>query len=160
MDTKLYSVEFAVTLVPHGSINPVITYGLEQAITTVELAQPVTLTFDLSLGKGPAIFFIEFYNKTDDTPDMAVEIQSVTFEGMTLDRFKWNNRYYPRYPQPWASQQTDPLPEYQSSATYMGWNGRWELYFDIPIFTWIHQIEALGWIYAPDPNSDGIKRIE
>jgi hypothetical protein len=42
----------------------------------------------------------------------------------------------------------------------MGWNGRWELNFRVPIFTWIHQLENLGWIYAPDPDSNGIKRIE
>jgi len=160
MDTKPYSVQLAVTLVPHGTVKPVISYGLEQVIDTVELSDTITLTFDLSLSTGPATFFIEFCNKTDNTPDMAVEIQSVTFEGMTLDRFKWASRYYPLYPEPWASQQTAPLPEYQSSATYMGWNGRWELYFDIPIFTWIHRLEALGWIYAPDPDSNGIKRIE
>jgi len=160
MDTKLYSVQFAVTLVPHGTVKPVISYGLEQVIDTVELSDTIALTFDLSLSTGPATFFIEFCNKTDNTPDMAVEIQSVTFEGMTLDRFKWASRYYPLYPEPWASQQVNPLPEFQSSATYMGWNGRWELNFEVPIFTWIHQLEALGWIYAPDSDSNGIKRIE
>ena len=160
MDTKLYSVQFAVTLVPHGAVKPVISYGLDQVIDTVKLNDLITLTFDLSLSKGPSTFFIEFYNKTDNTPDMAVEIQSVTVEGMTLDRFKWASRYYPLYPEPWASQQTDPLPEFQSSATYMGWNGKWELNFEVPIFTWIHQLENLGWIYAPDPDSNGIKRIE
>lgn len=154
-----YNTNFSILLRPHGTVNPVITYGLAHAINTVELTHVTALTFDLSLSEGPSTFFVEFNNKTNNTPDMAVEIQSVTIEGMTLDRFKWASKYYPIYPEPWASQQTDTLPEYQSSATYMGWNGRWELNFEVPIFTWIHQLEALGWIYTPDTELGGIKRI-
>lgn len=107
----------------------------------------MTLQFDLDLDQGPQVLFIEMYNKTNDTPDMALEIESVTFEGMTLDRFKWNSKYYPNYPEPWASEQSEQLAECHSSATYLGWNGRWELHFDSPIFTWIHKLENLGWIY-------------
>ena len=91
---------------------------------------------------------LEFANKTNNTADMAVEIVAVAIEGMTLDRFKWSSRYYPVYPEPWASEQTDPLPEFHPSATYLGWNGRWELEFATPIFTWIHRLENLGWIYS------------
>ena len=78
---------------------------------------------------------------------MAVEIESVTVEGITVDRFKWAGIYTPNYPEPWASTQTNLQPTLQS-ATYLGWNGRWELPFSVPIFTWIHQTENLGWIYC------------
>lgn len=159
MDIKYYSTVFAITLVPHGIVKPIITYGLNQIIDTIELKDTTTLNLDVNLNQGSSTFFIEFSNKTDDNVDMAVEIQSVEFEGMKLDRFKWASRYYPIYPEPWASQQTDPLPEFQNSATYMGWNGRWELNFEVPIFTWIHQLENLGWIYGHDHQFGGIKRI-
>lgn len=144
-----YNTEFNVRLVPHGTVSPQIKYGFngDVATTALELNVPMTLSFNLDLDAGPQVLTIEMYNKTNDTPDTALEIESVTFEGMTLDRFKWNSKYYPNYPEPWASEQKEPLPEYQSSATYMGWNGRWELYFDAPIFTWIHKLENLGWIY-------------
>jgi hypothetical protein len=68
------------------------------------------------------------------------------FEGMSLDRFKWAGVYFPVYPEPWASTQID-LPKFHKSATYLGWNGQWELEFSVPIFTWIHKLENLGWIY-------------
>ena len=142
-----YNTEFSIDLVPHGV--PKIDYGINGEVINpgLEISVPATLQFNLDLTKGSHTVFIDFYNKTNDTPSMALEISSVAFEGMTLDRFKWSSRYYPVYPEPWASEQTDTLPKFQSSATYLGWNGRWELYFETPIFTWIHRLENLGWIY-------------
>jgi hypothetical protein len=156
-----YNTNFSILLTPHGLISPVITYKLNNlVINTIVLDKESRLHFSLDLDQGNNKFEIIFTNKINETPDMAVEILEVEIEGIVVDRFKWASRYYPLYPEPWASQQIDPLPEYQSSATYMGWNGRWELNFEVPIFTWIHRLEALGWIYAPDSNSNGIKRIE
>lgn len=140
MDTR-----FSIKLIPHGS--PIITYGLDQSVgETLELNAPAELQFAVDLESGPHTFYIDFRNKTNDTPEMAVEIDSVTFEGITVDRFKWAGVYTPDYPEPWASTQTNLQPTLPS-ATYLGWNGRWELPFTTPIFTWIHQIEHLGWIY-------------
>jgi hypothetical protein len=113
---------------------------------TLELNAPAELQFAVNLESGPHTFYIDFRNKTNNTPEMAVEIDSVTFEGITVDRFKWAGVYTPDYPEPWASTQTN-LQATLPSATYLGWNGRWELPFTTPIFTWIHQIEHLGWIY-------------
>ena len=156
-----YNTNFSILLKPHGSTSPKITYKLNNLVLdTIVLDHENRLYFSLDLPQGNNKFEIIFMNKVNDTPDMAVEILEVEIEDIVVDRFKWASRYYPLYPEPWASQQTDPLPEFQSSATYMGWNGKWELNFEVPIFTWIHQLENLGWIYAPDPDSNVIKRIE
>jgi len=139
------NTRFSIKLIPHGS--PVITYGLDSARgETLELNAPAELQFDVDLATGPHVFYIDFRNKTNATPEMAVEIDSVTVEGITTDRMKWAGIYTPTYPEPWASTQTDLKPTLPA-ATYLGWNGRWELPFTTPIFTWIHQIEHLGWIY-------------
>ena len=82
--------------------------------------------------------------KMDEGLDMSVEIASVSFEGMTLDRFKWAGEYYPEYPA-WITDGEQVIKQ----ITYLGWNGRWVINFTTPIFTWIHQIENLGWIYNP-----------
>jgi len=156
-----YNTNFSILLKPHGIENPMITCKMNDlVIDSILLDKESRLYFSLDLIRGNNKFEINFMNKTDDIPDMAVEILEVGIENIVVDRFKWASKYYPVYPEPWASQQVDPLPEFQSSATYMGWNGRWELNFEVPIFTWIHQLENLGWIYAPDPDSNGIKRIE
>lgn len=155
-----YNTNFSILLKPHGITSPVITYKLNDLlINTLVLDKESRLHFSLDLNQGNNKFEIIFTNKTNETPDMAVEILEVGIEDIVVDRFKWASRYYPSYPEPWASRQTTALPESHPSATYMGWNGRWELNFEVPIFTWIHRLENLGWIYGTDPDSPGIKRI-
>jgi len=141
MDTR-----FSINLIPHGS--PIITYGIDSAQgETLELNVPVELRFAVDLDVGAHVFYIDFANKTNSTPEMAIEIASVTIEGITVDRAKWAGIYYPNYPEPWASEQTAPLDPVLKSSTFLGWNGRWELEFTTPIFTWLHKLENLGWIY-------------
>jgi hypothetical protein len=136
-----------ITVIPHGVTKPIITYGIDDcSINTLGLKEATTLNFCTDLSKGEHTIFIEFVNKTNFTPDLAIEISSVTIEGMTMDRFKWAGKYYPKYPEPWASAQQD-LPKVRDAMTYLGWNGRWTLTFSVPIFQWIHKVEHLGWIY-------------
>jgi len=142
-----YNTRFSIHLRPHGATAPQIRCGVNDLDNPVQvLDREITLEYDVDLPVGQHRFILEFANKTDSTPDMAVEIVAVDFEGMTLDRFRWAGVYFPNYPEPWASEQED-LPNSHPSATYLGWNGQWELEFSVPIFTWIHRLEHLGWIY-------------
>ena len=141
------NTQFEIIIKPHGIVNPVISYNVGNQSNTLTLTKVTAFTFDCEFNNGPQKFILNFNNKTNETPDMAVEIIAVSFEGMTLDRFKWSSKYYPVYPEPWASQQHEGLPEYHVSSTFLGWNGRWELEFETPIFNWIHRLENLGWIY-------------
>jgi hypothetical protein len=142
------NTQFKITLKPHGIVKPVVSYSVADQHRTLTLDELTDFEFECNFDSGLQKFILYFNNKTNETPDMAVEIVSVSFEGMTLDRFKWAGKYYPVYPEPWASQQLNPLSEYQPSATFLGWNGRWELEFKTPIFLWIHQLENLGWVYS------------
>jgi len=145
MDTK-YNTRFAVTLT--GIDNPEITYGVDQdTINTITINGTVILYFSLDLTTAEHKFFFEFANKTNNTPDRMVVVESVAVEGITADRLKWSGIYTPDYPEPWASTQTN-LAQTLPGATHLGWNGRWELPFTVPIFTWLHQKEHLGWIYS------------
>jgi hypothetical protein len=145
MDTK-YNTRFAVTLT--GTGGPVITYGIDDAVcNTIPINGSVILHFSLDLTTTAHKFFFEFANKTNDTPDMMVVVESVAVEGITTDRLKWSGIYTPNYPRPWADAQSN-LDQTLPGATHLGWNGRWELPFTVPIFTWLHQKEHLGWIYS------------
>lgn len=130
---------------------PEITYGINDlTINTILITNRTTLRMTFPLTPGEHKFWFTFNNKDyadsqlENGHDMAVEIESVSFENITLDRFKWAGIYYPEYPAEYPDK--DPVIK---SATYLGWNGRWELPFTTPIFTWIHQIENLGWLYKP-----------
>lgn len=144
----MFNTKLSVTLRPEGVFTPHIRYGIDQIdMPLILLTDITTLDFNVDLSSGTHKFILSFENKTNETHDQAVIIESITVEGMTLDRFKWAGKYYPVYPEPWASQQTEKLPTVIDSSTYLGWNGRWELEFSVPIFEWIHRIENLGWIY-------------
>jgi hypothetical protein len=141
------SNSISIKIKPHGITKPIIVYGIDGHKTnTITLTESTTIDFKIDPTVGEHTIFIDFVNKTNFTPDLAIEICSVTIEGMTMDSFKWASKYYPKYPEPWASEQTD-LPIVRDAMTYLGWNGRWELSFSTPIFHWIHKVENLGWLY-------------
>jgi hypothetical protein len=143
-----YSTRFSIHLKPHGTVAPQVQCGINEPDSDLLVLKDDTqVTYDIELPVGHHRFVLCFANKTNATPDMAVEIVSVTVEDITVDRFKWAGVYYPDYPEPWASEQTAPLLSALPSSTYLGWNGQWELEFSVPVFRWIHTTEHLGWIY-------------
>ena len=145
-------IEFDICLKPvWWKTKPEITYGINDiTINTVSFGNSMSLRLAFPLTPGPHRLWFTFNNKDynesrqDQGLDMAVQIESVSVEGMTLDRFKWAANYYPDYPVDYPDKQT-----VIASATYLGWNGRWVLPFTTPIYTSIHQLENLGWLYEP-----------
>jgi hypothetical protein len=145
-------IEFDICLKPRWwKTQPEITYGIDDfTINTIQLQNYTTLRLAYPLAPGQHKLWFTFNNKDYDESrldqglDMAVEIDSVSIEGITVDRFKWTANYYPDYPADYPDKQ-----KVIKSATYLGWNGRWELPFTTPIYTWIHQLENLGWLYKP-----------
>lgn len=151
MDTQ-FNLDAEITVVPRWwRTKPIITYGVDsQTIDTVELTDTFVIKVNQDLTNGSHIFWIEFNNKDyndcvlEKNLDMAVQIHEVKFENLSLDRFKWAGNYCPKYPKDYPDKK--PVIE---AATYLGWNGRWELPFTTPVFTWIHRTENLGWLYEP-----------
>jgi hypothetical protein len=143
---ELYNTQIEIGVEPHGSKIPQIQCFLNnQKINTISLSTTKKLFFDLSLVKGKHELTIDFFNKLENDPDTAVEINYVRIESFTLESLLWNNKYYPRYPKHLLEQKK--LPEFYQSSTYMGWNGIWQFEFEVPIFTWIHKLENVGWIF-------------
>ena len=89
---------------------------------------------------------IQHVNKSDLDAHTAVIVSEVSFFGISDPRFVWAGLYRPEYPKPWAQQQTQLASELPTQ-NYLGWNGTWQLTFGVPVFTWMHQCQGLGWIY-------------
>lgn len=120
-----------------------------------DLDRAVMLDFSFE-ASGTQSLQVEFLNKKDqDTRtdlglDKAVIIDSVSFFAITDPRFVWQARYRPHYPEPWYSQQVDQgsaPPGELTNVDRLSWNGTWTLDFELPVFTWIHRLQDLGWIY-------------
>lgn len=136
MATKLYSTRINIELdlvgTPHYEIR---LDGI-----------PVTTNIDCDLYSGTHTLEIEHVNKHPHDATTALIVKSIIFNDITSDKFVWQGVYTPDYPEPWASEQTLLAPELPAN-NYLGWNGVWRLTFTAPVFTWIHQVEDLGWIY-------------
>lgn len=145
--TTEFLVKTAVTLTPKysGTTAPQVLIAVPGKVVRYTLLkqQRVELEFTAPFGWLEVIFF----NKPELDHDMAVVVDSVEFFGISDPRFVWQGEYRPKYPEPWYSQQLTKPESVLSANNYMGWNGTWRLNFSVPVFTWMHQVQGLGWIY-------------
>ena len=111
------------------------------------LLRPMVFDIKFITSNPQATLTIEHCCKSADDATTAVIVDSVSFFGIQDPRFVWAGIYRPDYPEPWASEQTNLASEL-TAHPYLGWNGCWSLTFGVPVFTWIHQTQNLGWIYG------------
>ena len=150
MDTK-FKVKLAITLSPRINITPPeVIVSVPGYITheTLWKTKRIEAEFVGTTGFLDVKFFNKKYEETVGDKDMAVIVDQVEFFGISDPRFVWAGVYSPEYPEPWYSQQpTKPEPAL-TNHNYLGWNGRWHLEFDVPVFTWMHRTLGMGWIYS------------
>jgi hypothetical protein len=136
----------AITLTPkHSGVPPEVFVSVPGQVirNTLWETKRIELEFDAPFGWLEVVFM----NKPELDHDMAVIVDSVEFFGISDPRFVWAGVYTPRYPEPWYSQQKEKPLKQLPQQNYLGWNGCWRLDFTIPVFTWMHQMLNLGWIY-------------
>lgn len=135
----------------HWSSRPRIRWNWREYQHIHILDGETTVAFDLPLEKGKHIICFDFFNKSDEDSqnglDKAVIVKDVQINGISDPRIILASTYRPRYPESWLNQQ-HPTPEpILYGQTYLGWNGVWELEFEVPVFTWLHKTLELGWHY-------------
>lgn len=158
MDTK-FNLEVSIELEPaYSQAPPEISVTVANCcIFDGSLTEARIFSYSVDLVPDEYKISVSFYNKTNkDTNleskiDKAVIIKSITLNKISDPKFIWEGVYTPIYPEPWATEQKllgNKLPTTIKNSTYLGWNGCWTLTVDIPIFTWIHRLKNLGWIYS------------
>ena len=138
-------VKLSVTLRPVD--HPNIRIGVNGDVLTVVLDKTQTMDFEFTSDTDCQLT-VELVDKKDQE---AVVVESVSFFGISDPKFAWAGVYEPQYPEPWATQQHNQgvvLKQHLSPHTYLSWPGKWTLTFDVPVFTWIHRVQNLGWIYG------------
>ena len=152
MDTEQFRTDIAVGIVPTAhDVPPAMTISLDHAVLwDGELHSGRNFLFSPCLVEGLHSLEIELHSKPDADPVQALTITNFSLGQIQSSRFVWQAVYHPRYPEPWASQQQAlgvMLCSELRNTNHLGWNGVWRLEFTAPIFTWIHRVENLGWIY-------------
>ena len=158
MDTKKYKLRAEVALKPVWYQDPPEIQLLlnDQILFAGILDTDRTFYIEEMLSAGPACLTINFTNKfPSDTniatgQDKAVIVEKITFNDIPSPRYVWAGLYYPQYNPDWYQQQVNQGHTPKSVLqyhNYLSWNGSWKLDVTLPIFTWIHKVESLGWIY-------------
>jgi hypothetical protein len=137
--TTEYLVKLKLTLVPVQQPWIMIKVGEHQV--TQQLTVQTDFEFEFT-AKDQAVLTVEHYGKSDQDAVTAVVIQRIEFYGIYDPRFIWAGTYYPVYPDHYPDQKFK-LP----GQGYLSWNGTYILDFQVPVFSWIHQVQDLGWLY-------------
>jgi hypothetical protein len=146
MDTRLYFTRVNIELDSVGSAECIVFLDGEPVTFDRTISGPTSYSVDQELSAGSHTLEIKHHRKLPTDATTAVIIKSIAFNDITSDKFVWAGVYTPNYPEPWASKQTDLAKEI-TNTNCLGWNGVWRLEFTAPVFTWIHRVENLGWIY-------------
>lgn len=139
-----YPVSLAVTLRPIGQ--PWVKISAADRVQQLQLTECQEFVFDFVTSE-PAVLTVEHFDKLDTDPTTAVEIQCISFFGISDPKFVWAGVYCPRYPVLWYEQQIEKPHHTLAGQSYLGWNGTYQLDFSVPVFEWIHKTLNLGWIY-------------
>lgn len=134
-----YPVKMKLILEPVQ--HPWVTVKVGNHQVTQQLTTQTDFDFEF-VAMDQAVLTVEHHDKSDQDAVTAVVIQRIEFYGISDPRFVWAGQYYPRYPDHYPDQ-TPCL----SGQDYLGWNGVYKLTFQVPVFTWMHQIKGLGWLY-------------
>lgn len=135
-----YKTQLSVTLRPIGQ--PWVRVTVANHRVEQQLTQTHTFDFEFD-AKHSAVLMVEHFDKTEFDIDTAVEVTAVKFFGIDNPQFVWAGIYRPCYPSHLQNQLLE-LP----GQSYLGWNGVWQLNFDLPVFVWMHKILAWGWLYS------------
>ena len=137
-----------VTLNTDRAFRPIpVRIGIDQNFSDTTVQGPTMINFEFETGEESTLT-VEMFDKQDME---AVIVEQISFFGISDPKFVWAGIYEPVYPEPWATQQTQQgvvLKQQLISHNYLSWNGQWRLTFSVPVFTWIHKIQDLGWIYG------------
>jgi hypothetical protein len=156
MVMKRYKTKIEIILTPIWYRDPpLISIKFSEDLFSQEyLEKQKKYIFEKELPAGEHELSIDFLNKKNtDTPgqkEKAIKIDRIVLNEIASDKFIWEGVYEPGYPEPWRSQQEKlgkKLDRFIKKCTYMGWNGQWKLHYSVPLFSWIHKTENLGWIH-------------
>lgn len=79
-------------------------------------------------------------SKFDGFTEQLLNLEELWIDDINVSELCHGSKYYPIYPEPWFTEQKDQgttWPEFLQAVTSWGWNGRWTLEYETPIYTWL-----------------------
>jgi hypothetical protein len=142
-----YLVKCGLTIEPVQHVDSIpVRIGINNNLTVINLQKETKINFEF-MSKKSCDLSVEMLEKKNQE---AIIVKQIDFFGIADPKFAWSGIYRPKYPEPWASEQRShgiELAHELCPHTYLGWPGTWILTFDVPVFSWIHHVQNLGWVY-------------
>ena len=104
----------------------------ESKTITVNVALP---NHSVTSGK-----FEIYRSNFDGVTEQYLTLDQLYLDNINLKKICYQSKYYPIYPEPWRSEQElagKTWPEYLTGTLNWGWNGRWVIEYETPIYTWL-----------------------
>ena len=130
---KTYNVRVDVLLEPVESPFVKVTCGNETKMLRL-FNGPSWIKFEFEQIEGPSRLSVEMFNKTPTDTTTAVIVKTVKLNHIEHMQNTYQGMYYPNNMEP-------------KRDNYIAWNGVWVLDFTVPVYTWMHKTQNLGWIY-------------
>lgn len=128
-----HAVRVAVVLEPVGT--PMVRISCGGETKTARLFNKQSwFMFAFEQSAGPAQLSVEMFGKQPDDSTTAVIVKTVKLNDIEHMQNTYQGIYYPYDMEP-------------RRDNYIAWNGVWKLDFTVPVFTWMHKTQNLGWIY-------------
>jgi hypothetical protein len=125
-----HNVRVSILLEPVGNPDVVVSCGQQQQELIIN--EPTRVDFVYSQEQGPSRLTVKHRNRQDNTT--AVIVKSVKLNDIDHIQNTYQGIYYPIGMEP-------------RRDTYIAWEGSWILDFTVPVYTWMHITQGLGWIY-------------
>ena len=94
--------------------------------------------FNIELPFGKHELSIQHSGKTNHVPEQFVKIKSVIIDGVDIQDILYTDSINtPEYPEPWASQQVEPLEPHVIGQTELAFNCVWKLPFTSPFYEFV-----------------------
>lgn len=123
----------------------------DEVVSDVPVSQAQTFLIERELPIGKHKVEIYFHNKnyreSGYNKEMAVLVKHIKFQHVDKDLHHLS-KYVPEYPESFIVEQRKQGNEWPESliSNHLGWNGKYIVEFETPIYKWLHKKLHLGWL--------------
>lgn len=151
MTNSLVNINIAIDSQIVNTVPKVLIKIDNDTICDKEILKLEFIHIEKSLSIGKHRLEICFYNKnlkeSGYSKEMAILIKHIRFQHIDKD-FHFLSRYFPEYPLDFIADQKEQGKEWPESilSNHLGWNGKYIIDFQTPIYPWIHEKLNVGWL--------------
>ena len=152
MTDSLVSIDIGIDSQIINTVARVLIKVDNDTICDIEISRPQSIRIEKLLFTGDHRLEIYFYNKNSKESgskdeEMSILIKHIRFQHIDKD-FHFLSSYFPEYPPGFVADQKKQGKVWSESilSNHLGWNGKYVVEFQTPVYQWLHEKLNLGWL--------------